>query len=168
MRILSKLRQFYWTTFNKIILRKNGKRQYGKGFKVNFKTRLTSNTIVGNNCNFNGIRISGGGYVSIGDNFHSGKEIVIITSNHNYEGSKIPYDNTSIIKHIIIDDNVWVGDRVLIVGNVTVGEGAILAAGAVVVKNVPAGAIVGGNPAKILKYRDMEHYNELKTQKLVH
>lgn len=166
--IIGKIRQVYWTSLNKIILRKGGKNHYGKGLKVNFKTRLTSKTVVGDNCNFNGMRIGGCGQVFIGNNFHSGKEIDIITSNHNYEGEMIPYDRTHIAKKIVIEDNVWVGDRVIIVGNVTIGEGAILAAGALVSKNVPAGAIVGGNPARILKYRDMEHYNNLKAQKKFH
>lgn len=166
--IIGKIRQIYWTSLNKIILRKGGRNHYGKGLKVNFKTRLTSKTVVGDNCNFNGMRIGGSGQVTIGDNFHSGKDIVIITSNHNYEGTMIPYDRTYIAKKISIGDNVWVGDRVIIVGNISIGEGAILAAGAVVCKDVPAGAIVGGNPARVLKYRDMDHYFKLKADKKFH
>lgn len=50
------------------------------------------------------------------------------------------------------------------VGDVTIGEGAIIAAGSVVVKDVPAYAIVGGNPAKVFKYRDVEHYKKLKDE----
>lgn len=55
---------------------------------------------------------------------------------------------------LIICDDVWIGTRVTILGNVkTIGKGAIIAAGAVVTKPVPDYAIVGGNPAKIIKYR---------------
>ena len=93
---------------------------------------------------------------------------MIITQNHNYEGSKIPYDETYITKEVIIEDNVWLGNRVLITGSVTIGEGAIVAAGSVVCKDVPPFAIVGGNPASIIKYRNIEHYNLLKEKGLFH
>ena len=56
----------------------------------------------------------------------------------------------------------------LVVGNVTIGEGAILAAGAVVSKDVPACAIVAGNPARIVKYRDRGHYDKLKAEGAFH
>ena len=87
---------------------------------------------------------------------------MIITQNHNYEGDAIPYDHTFVYKTVIIDDCVWFGNRVTITGNVHIGEGAIIAAGSVVTKDVPPLAIVGGNPAKVLKYRDSVHYYELK------
>lgn len=124
---------------------------------------------LGENCNFNGMKVIGNGTVFFGDNFHSGTECMIITQNHNYDaGTAIPYDETFIYKTVKIEDNVWLGNRVTITGNVTIGEGAILAAGAVVVKDVPPCAIVGGNPAKVIKYRDVEHYNELKENKRFH
>ena len=93
---------------------------------------------------------------------------MIVSENHNYEGNKLPYDETFVKKEINIGDNVWFGNRVLVVGNVTIGEGAIIAAGSVVVKDVPDLAIVGGNPAKVIKYRDSEHYNRLKSEKAFH
>lgn len=54
---------------------------------------------------------------------------------------------------IIIKDDVWIGDRAFILSGVTIGQGAIVAAGSVVVKDIPPYSIVGGNPAKIIKYR---------------
>ncbi len=93
---------------------------------------------------------------------------MIITENHNYEGEAIPYDSTNITKKVIIEDNVWFGNRVLVTGNVTISEGAIIAAGSVVVKDVPYCAIVGGNPAKVIKYRDIAHYESLKAQRKFH
>lgn len=126
-------------------------------------TKLTRNTILNSNPNFNGMIIKGKGRVYFGNNFHSGENCLIITSIHNYDnGNAIPYDNTVIEKDVYIGDNVWLGDRVIILGGVTIGEGAIVQAGSVVVKNVPDLAIVGGSPASIFKYRDKKHYYSLK------
>lgn len=93
---------------------------------------------------------------------------MIITANHNYEGEKIPYDEQYVLKSVTIGDCVWFGNRVTVVGDVTIGEGRIIAAGAVVVNDVPPLAIVGGNPAKVIKYRDSEHYYKLKTEGKFH
>ena len=54
--------------------------------------------------------------------------------------------------------------KLFICGNVTIGDGAIIAAGSVVVKDVPRCAIVGGNPAKVIKYRDIEHFDKLEKE----
>lgn len=134
----------------------------GDGLFVRKGCAFNKNVHVGNNCSFNGMRILGGGIVKIGNHFHSGIECMIINENHNYEGNMIPYDSTYIYKTVIIEDCVWFGNRVMVVGNVTIGEGAIIAAGSVVCKDVPPLAIVGGNPAKIIKYRDSNHYYRLK------
>ena len=93
---------------------------------------------------------------------------MIISQNHNYEGEAIPYDKTYVLKNINIKDNVWFGNRVIVMGNITIGEGAIIAAGSVVCKDVPDYAIVGGNPAKVIKYRDIEHYSKLKAEGKFH
>lgn len=80
----------------------------------------------------------------------------------------IPYDESYIYKNITIGDCVWFGNRVLVIGNINIGEGAIIAAGSVVTKDVPPLAIVGGNPAKIIKYREKDHYYKLKEQGMFH
>lgn len=132
-------------------------------------TQLSRNTVLNKNPNFNGMKIKGSGIVTIGDNFHSGEDCLIITSFHNYDkGTSIPYDNTVITKNVHIGDNVWIGDRVILLGGIKIGEGAIIQAGAVVVHDVPELAIVGGNPAKIFKYRDRVHYYNLKEKGCFH
>lgn len=139
--------------------------KYGKNILINKKCYFSrKTTILGNNVNFNGISIKGKGKVQIGNNFHSGADCLILTSFHNYEGSKIPYDETTIDKNVLIEDNVWIGDRVIILGGVKIGEGAIVQAGSTVVKDVEPYQIVGGCPAKAFKTRNIEHYESLKKQ----
>lgn len=81
---------------------------------------------------------------------------------HDYDyGEKIPYGKKNTSKNVKIGDFVWMGTNSTICGNVTIGTGAIIAMEAVVVNNVPDYAIVGGNPAKIIKYRNIDHFNKL-------
>lgn len=157
--------QRYYYTF----MSKRQMSAYGVCLAVNGLSHFTRSVKVGSHCNFNGMYIQGQGYVTIGDYFHSGIECMMITDNHNYDmGGAIPYDSTVVLKNIVIHDYVWLGNRVLIVGPVEIGEGAIVAAGAVVTKNVPALAIVGGNPARVIKYRNKEHFYKLKEEQKFH
>ncbi len=146
------------------IVRKRA-RKVGKNLIVNHYSTVTKNTILGNNVNFNGFRIHGGGKVNIGSNFHSGAGCIVMTTIHNYDyGKKIPYDETVIHKDVTIGDNVWLGINVIILPGVTIDEGAIIQAGSVVTSNIPACAIAGGHPARVFKYRNKDHYYQLKRE----
>jgi chloramphenicol O-acetyltransferase type B len=135
---------------------------YTPPLKAAFHCKFSKNTYLGKNTSFNGFEVAGNGKVEIGDNFHCGKNCKIITSVHNYMGTKLPYDETNIVKNVIIEDNVWLGSDIIILGGVTIGEGAIIQAGSVVAQSIPKLAIAGGHPAQPFKYRDKEHYYELK------
>lgn len=135
---------------------------HGKNCRCNFPCRITQQTTMGENCNFNGIKISGEGKVVIGNNFHSGKNIRVLTTFHNWNGKALPYDDTYYSKDVYIGDNVWIGEGVMILGGVTIGEGSIVQAGSVVCRNIPPLAIAGGHPAVPFKFRDQVHYQKLK------
>ena len=120
---------------------------------------------IGNHASFNGFTATGWGDVKIGNYFHSGTNVKIMLGSHDYDhDDKIPYGKGYTCKQVIIDDFVWIGSDVIITGNVHIGEGAIVAIGSVVVKDVPRCAIVGGNPAKVIKYRDIDHFDKLKAE----
>lgn len=167
-KILKKLRQWiseirarYWT----MRVRKTAQ-ACGESLRVNYRSIVTDNTVLGNNVNFNGMKILGYGRIVIGNNFHSGSGCKMLSSNHNYDhGTKFPYDDVMIPKDITIGDNVWLGEDVLILGGVTLGEGCIIQAGSVVISNIPNCAIAGGHPAMVFKYRDTKHYFDLKEKK---
>lgn len=156
MKYIRKLLSF---CFKQLVLRRA--KSVGKGCKVNGLTIVSRQTILGDDVNFNGMRIYSGGDVIIGNNFHSGKGCEIITQTHNYEGKALPYDDTYISKTVIIGHNVWLGNNVLILPGVSIGDGAIIQAGSVVTSDIPALAIAGGHPAKVFNYRNKEHYYSL-------
>lgn len=102
------------------------------------------------------------GGLEIGENVIIGPRVNIHTSNHRYDGATmLPYDDVSYLEPVRIEKNVWIGANVLICPGITIGEGSVIALGAVVTKDVPKGAVVGGNPARVIKMRDMAHYEKL-------
>ena len=137
----------------------------GKNLHVFSSSKVNKNTILGDNICFHGLKIGGKGNVTIGSSVIIAGDCLIITDNHNYEGEMIPYDSTLISRDIEISDFVWIGARVLILPGTKIGEGAIIQGGAVVHGEIPPYAIAGGNPAKVFKYRDVEHFKKLKKEK---
>jgi len=84
--------------------------------------------------------------------------VSIRDTNHNFKNINIPMRNQGInTSPIIIKDDVCIGYGAVINKGVTIGQGAIIGANAVVTKDVPEFAIVGGVPAKIIKYRNSDN-----------
>jgi len=109
------------------------------------------------------IEVSGG--VTIGEYFHPGRALTIFSANHDHRtASRIPYDARILEQAVTIGDFVWCGANVTILPGVTIGEGAIVGAGSVVTKDVPRLAVVGGNPAQVIGYRDAGHFDDLKSR----
>lgn len=121
---------------------------------------------IGNNCHFqNDSKLFGcGGGIEIGDGTIFSHEIQVFARNHYYDGEDLallPYDDRFVCKKVVIGKYVWVGARSTIMAGVHIGDGAVIASGSVVTKDVPPCAVVGGNPAKVIKYRNIDKYNEL-------
>lgn len=102
-----------------------------------------------------GINCKVRGPLDIGDNVMMGPDVIILTNSHNFGRTDIPMNvqGHTVPKKVKIGSDVWIGTRVIILPGVTVGNGSIIGAGAVVTKDVPNMAVVGGCPAKIIKYR---------------
>jgi maltose O-acetyltransferase len=97
-------------------------------------------------------RFMGEGKITIGKHAMLGPDVMIITSDHKF--NKEGFGRGYVSKDVEIGDYAWIGARAIILKGVKIGNYAVVGAGAVVTKDVPEYAIVGGNPAKILKYRD--------------
>lgn len=106
--------------------------------------RVGRNVFVNQNCTFYDL-----GGLNIADNVMIGPNVSIITTSHPLEPSQ--RRTTTIGKPIVIERNVWIAAGATIVGGVTVGENSVVAAGAVVTRDVPPNTLVGGNPARVIR-----------------
>lgn len=110
---------------------------FGKNIKIG------KNVFINSGCCF---QDQGG--IELGDGCLIGHQTVIATLNHDLSPSR---RGGMTPARVVIGKNVWVGSHSTILPGVTIGDGAVVAAGAVVTKDVPANAVVAGVPAKIIK-----------------
>ncbi len=103
---------------------------------------------IGSGTYINGARITAKKHVSIGKNCTIAPEVLIMDSDFH---DLMDQTKEGLCADIVIENNVWVATRAIIMKGVTIGEHAVVAAGAVVTKDVPAYTIVGGNPARVIK-----------------
>ncbi len=127
----------------------------GKAINVGKGAVFSSKLVIGDNSGI-GDRCELLGRVSIGNNVLMAPEVIIYTRNHNFSdrNKTILEQGTGAEQPVFIADDVWIGRRAMILPGVNIGEGAVIAAGAVVVKDVPPYAVVGGVPARVIKYRN--------------
>ena len=112
---------------------------------------IGQNTKIGDDCHITSIN-----KIIIGSNVLFGKKITVTDNAHgntSFDSLKIPpYLRPLYSKGpVIIEDGVWIGDKVTILPGVTIGKNAIIGANSVVTKDIPKNTVVGGNPAKIIK-----------------
>ncbi len=135
----------------KRIFKKVGKNfnvEHGAFFGAGRDIEVGDNTGIGLNCRIAGPLI-------LGRDIMMGPDVMIFTQNHENSRLDIPMNlQTAPKKQVVIEDDVWIAARVIILPGITVHKGAIIGAGAVVTKDVPEYAVVGGNPARIIKYRN--------------
>ncbi len=116
---------------------------------------LGSRLEIGNGVKFNRnvmLNSDKGGQIYIGDDVLFGPNVVVRASNHNFLNTKLKIkDQGHTPGKIEIGNNVWISANATILPNVKIGEGAVIAAGAVVTKNVQPFSVVAGVPAKMIK-----------------
>ena len=96
----------------------------------------------------------GHGGLEIGDNVLIATGCVLVPANHNFSDPAVPIRSQGLTcRGIRIEEDVWLAARVIVLDGVTIGKGAVIGAGAVVTKDIPAGAIAVGNPAKVVRWR---------------
>lgn len=106
--------------------------------------RVGRNVFVNQNCTFYDL-----GGLDIGDDVMIGPNVSLITTGHPIEPSQ--RRAFVVAKPIVIERNVWIAAGATVIGGVTVGENSVIAAGAVVTRDVPPNTLVGGNPARVIR-----------------
>jgi carbonic anhydrase/acetyltransferase-like protein (isoleucine patch superfamily) len=98
--------------------------------------------------------LNGHGGLKIGNDVMIANHVSVVPANHPVDDVSQPINKQGVVtKGIVIDDDVWIAAGAKIMDGVHIGKGAVVAAGAVVTKDVPAFAIVAGVPAKIMRKR---------------
>jgi acetyltransferase-like isoleucine patch superfamily enzyme len=97
------------------------------------------------------------GPVTIGRQVILAQNIIVSGLNHTYQDVKVPIRQQKVTtKPIIIEDEAWIGGNAVITAGVTIGKHSVIAAGAVVTKDIPPFSIAVGNPARVIKRYNFE------------
>jgi maltose O-acetyltransferase len=96
------------------------------------------------------------GKIRIGKYVMMAPEVIILTENHNFSDTSklMRFQGNQSPEPVLIEDDVWIGARVIILPGVRIGTGSVIGAGSVVTKNVGPFSIIAGNPAKLIGKRD--------------
>lgn len=136
---------------------------YYPGIKLTSVHRMT----IGDDVDFAwGVVVTGGGRVDIGDRVLIGYYTMILSANHVIpRGRGLIFGSGHDKKPVVIHSDVWIGAGCTILPGVTIGEGAVVAAGSVVVKHVEPYKIVGGVPARVIRPRDLNALDDFSNAK---
>ena len=143
--------------FNKIrkVLVKNFIKSMGENVTINRMAKISRHVTLGD---FSGIGenclVSSG--TKIGNYVMMGPDVKIFSVNHKMDSVDTPmcFQGETNVNSVEIADDVWIGANVIILPGIKIGTGVVIGAGAVVTKSVDDFAVVGGNPAKVIRYRN--------------
>jgi maltose O-acetyltransferase len=136
----------------------------GKNTRINMGVRLydPNNIVIGEDCVVGeGVVLDGRDKLIIGDHVDIASEVMIYNSQHDINSDKFE----AVSSPVAVGDYVFIGPRAILLPGVTVGEGAVIAAGAVVTKDVEPYTIVGGVPAKPIGERNIKNLKYRLTRK---
>lgn len=121
------------------------------GCSVSRKNSITigSHFFMGKDCHF-------GANANIGNDVMFASRVALVGGDHVFDKISVPMrlSGRDVFETIEIEDDIWVGYGAIIMQGVRLGSGCVVAAGSVVTKDVEANAIVGGNPARFIRYRE--------------
>ncbi len=130
----------------------------GVSIRAPERMKIGDSVFIGRDCWIDAI-----GGLQLGSHCALAAHVTILTLDHHFRGAEsIPWGEARLIEPVVLGDYVWVGMNASILPGVTIGEGAIVGLGTVVARDVPVRAIVVGNPARVVGYRDPEAYEALK------
>lgn len=147
---------------NAFIYPRKGEIHIGENSAVSPGAMVQGNVFVGENSSIQSYCILTGygtvddklGSITIGNNVRIAPHVMMLGANHIFDDVTIPISKQGLRrKSIVIEDDCWIAGRANIMAGVTIGKGSVVAAGAVVTKDVPPYSVVAGVPAKVIKMR---------------
>jgi acetyltransferase-like isoleucine patch superfamily enzyme len=124
---------------------------YGTYFRYPRKIRIGDHVAINRGCELYAIQQAAGGTITIGNGVALGPHVRIFAGGHDYGTRNLAVTAQSVVIH----DFVWVGGSTTILPGVVIGEGAIIGAGSVVSEAIPPYTIAVGNPARVIKQRQL-------------
>ncbi|GHB92813.1 acyltransferase [Cerasicoccus arenae] len=145
---------------------RNGKIVFGENCNVAEGAIIQGNVSFGANCSVQAYTIITGygsldkpdGQITFGQGVRVASHGMMIAANHIFDDPGKPIHGQGLQQMpIIVEDDVWIGGRVNLTAGVTIGSGSVIGAGSVVTKDIPAGSIAVGIPAKVIKNRNCDN-----------
>lgn len=154
-----------WWKYRNIVFQRVGK---GSNYRALSSVFLYAKNIsIGNNVQI-GPRayLDGAGGIELGDGCIIAPEVKIYSRSHNFDDNvqALPFDNVMLVAPVKVGRYVWVGANAIVLPGVEIGDGAVIGAGSVVSKSIPACAVAVGNPAVVKKYRDRAVFDGLMAE----
>jgi acetyltransferase-like isoleucine patch superfamily enzyme len=153
------VRQWYYRRVMGFALGKNCALLLGCRFDAARGLTIGENSVINDSC-----RLDTRGGIQIGVNVSISSEVMVLTAGHDQNRA----DFGGYRRPVVIADRVWIGVRAIILPGVTLGEGAVVAAGAIVTKDVPPFTIVAGSPARTIGTRTKDLNYDLSYRRLFH
>jgi acetyltransferase-like isoleucine patch superfamily enzyme len=139
-----RVRNFYYRKVMKFDIGRNSSLHMKCTFDCASNLSIGKDSVINPRC-----RLDNRGKILIGNNVSISQEVIILTADHDLDTPDFAGRNLTVQ----IEDYVWIGTRALILPGVTIGKGALVAAGALVSKDVMPYSVVAGVPAKVIKTR---------------
>lgn len=132
----------------------------GRGATIDYKTYIRypskvsigAGTMINRGCRFYASYHCKDVRIRIGEHVAVAPEVSFLAAGHDYTQRALP----NIAGSIIVEDYVWIGARSIILQGVTIGEGAVIAAGSIVTKDIPPYTVAAGIPARVIKKRELK------------
>ena len=175
MQILKQIRNYYLVNFRfkrydiskgfhagrGIVVWAKNHLSIGENFYMGAYSRIGCNSKIGNDVIF-------GSYVSLIGRYDHNYHQIGVTVRRSYQIRDVDYNWKGLNSEIIIEDDVWIGHRTIILSGVKIGRGSIIAAGSVVTKNVESYSIYGGVPAKKITDRFENSDDRIKHEEIIY
>jgi acetyltransferase-like isoleucine patch superfamily enzyme len=111
--------------------------------------RIGDDTYIGPRC-----ILGAGGGIRIGARVLFGAGVQLLAEDHMFQDPEAPIREQGVARRgIVVEDDAWLGNAVIVLDGVTIGKGAVIGAGAIVTRDVPSGMIAAGNPARVIRAR---------------